>query len=130
MSRSGAFDASTPADAQTKPCRVSRDDERAARAHDADGFAQDHLDVPRVAVRAGELERTRRRVDVLQASDAAFRLRDDLLREHDDVAVLERAALRHELGEVRAGGDLGQALERQDREAHGSPVTRRPAWIL
>ena len=54
---SGAFDVSTPADAQTKPWRVSAITSGAARAHDALRLAQDHLDLARVAHLAGELAR-------------------------------------------------------------------------
>ena len=106
------------------------DHERTARADDADRLAEDHLDVPRVRFRACELARPLRRLDVVQPHDAGLGLRDDLLRENDDVAVLERTRTRHELCKIRAGADLGQALERQDRQAHRRPVTRRPAWIL
>ena len=106
------------------------DDERTARADDADGLAQDHLDVPRVRVRACELARPRRRLDVVEPHDAALGLRDDLLREHDDVAVLER--MRHA---SRALRDPRRARPPAGPRAAGSsgsrrPVTRRPACDL
>src|SRR5205085_2934446 len=84
-------------------------------------------DVPRVAVRAGELARTLRRLDVVELDDAALGLRDDLLREDDHVAVFEGVRSSNELGDIRAGADLGQALEGQDRQAHRKPVECRPA---
>ena len=48
------------------------------------------------------------------AIDAAFGLRHDLRRHHEDVAVGECAGsgIRDHADEIRAGGDLGNALER------------------
>ena len=54
-SGAGAFDASTPADAQTKPWRVSAITSGGRDADDPRALAQDHLDLARVLV-AGELD--------------------------------------------------------------------------
>ena len=85
---------------------------------------------------SGELERARRRLDLVQPDDAALGLRDDLLRDDDDVAVLEPAGALGRVGEERhevvALLDLRDPLERDDPDArrHGRPVTRRPACAL
>ena len=50
MSSPGAFEASTPADAQTKPCRVSAITSGGRERTTSRALAQDHLDVARVAV--------------------------------------------------------------------------------
>ena len=98
MPGSGALDASTPAEAQTKPCRVSAITEPLAHAHDADGLAQDGLHLARVALVAGGSAREGRRLELVEPHDAALGLGHDLLGHDDDVAVgrLDRA------GEQRA----------------------------
>ena len=65
---------------------------------------------------ARELARARGRLDVVEPDDAALRLRDDLLRDDDDVAVLELRALGDQRAEVVALADLGQAFDRRDRQ--------------
>jgi hypothetical protein len=104
-----------------------RDHERRARADDARRLAQDHLDPSRVGVRC-ELARALRWLDVVEPDEAAFDLRDRLLRDDDDVAVLERRSVGDQRAEVVALAQLGQALDRQDRDH--SPVMLTPAWPL
>ena len=145
-----AFEASTPAEAQTKPWRVSRDHERRPGAHDLDRLAQDHLDLPRIAVAAGELDGPRRRLDVVEADDAALDLRHRLLGDDDDVARLEATAraAQHRRA-VRRGRRLHSSSGRpgsgrspappsgrivsgrtSPEVAQWTPVTRRPACAL
>ena len=84
---------------------------------------------------AGELDRALRRLDVGEVDDAALRLRDDLLRDDDDVAVVEPAGPVGGGGEQRAEVvpclDLRYPLEREDPElGHRRPVIRMPACAL
>ena len=65
-----------------------RDHERGAGANEPRALPQDHLEPARVLA-AGEVAGPRRRLDVVEASDASFRLRDDLVRDDDHVPVLE-----------------------------------------
>jgi len=118
------------------PCPC--DHERRPRAKDLGGLAQDHLHLARVAVRACQLDRARRRLHLVEADDTALHLRDGLLGHNHDVAVLEAARLRDSLGEqsrqVVALLELGQPGEgdHPDLAGHGqwTPVTRRPACAL
>jgi len=88
------------------------DHEVAAPPHDAPRFAE-------------------RRVELVAVRDPPFRLRDDLVRDDEDVAVLECRRRGQEAGEVVAGSDLRQALDRDDAQlAQGRPVTRRPVCVL
>jgi hypothetical protein len=65
-------------------------------------------------VPAGELERPRRRLDVGEPDHASLDLGDGLLRDDEDVAVLERGGRREQLDEIVALGQLGQALDGDD----------------
>ena len=65
------------------------DDERQPNAHHARRLAEDHLDPPRILLVAGNLPRALRRLHAGESDNPALGLRDDLLRKHDDVAVLE-----------------------------------------
>ena len=59
--------------------------------YDLGRLAKDQLDKPRVLVdRGGQLRRTRRRRHLAQVDDPVFRLRYDLLRNHNDVAAPQR----------------------------------------
>ena len=62
-----AFDASTPAEAQTKPCRVSEMISGGRDPDDLDALLQDRLDVARIAI-ARELERPLGRLDLVQSA--------------------------------------------------------------
>ena len=134
-----AFEASTPADAQTKPCRVSAITSGGRERTTSAASPQDHLELPGIALLAGELDRARGRLDLVEADDPALDLRDRLLGDDDDVAGLEPAAARAAVGEEPR--EVVPLLElRQAREsgstrispAHGqwTPVTRRPACAL
>ena len=79
---------------------------------------------------------------VVRALDPALCLRDDLLRDHEDVAALEptkgRKSIAEEANQVVSGPHLGDAQEGQNPEpamigqdAHpSSPVIRIPAFAL
>ena len=87
------------------------DDEIAAAAHDAHRLRLDE----RAA--GGE-------VVGVERHEAAFGLRDDLLRDDDAVAVDDRRALRDrglgdDDGQLVAGPDLADALDRDDRQRAG-----------
>src|SRR5207237_6163099 len=113
------------------PCRradeaVARlaDDERSAHADDALRLAQDPFHTPRIALVAGDLARTLGRLDIVELHDATLDLRDRLLRDDDDVAVLELCALCNQRGQIVALPQLWQPFDGQDREAaHEMPVT-------
>jgi hypothetical protein len=89
------------------------DDQHVRRsAHDAARLAEDHFDEARVLVHLSrELERAGGRNDGGEIDVASFRLRDDLLREYDDVAVRELAARApgDQRDEIVARPDPGQA---------------------
>ena len=94
----------------------ARDEERRAGADELDRFVEDDLDAARVGV-GGELARLLRRLDVRERDDAPFDLRDRLLRDDDDIAVLEVDALDDRAGEVVSLAQLGQAGDGRDGEA-------------
>ena len=98
-----------------------RDHERAAGAHDALRLAEDHLDSARVAL-AGDLTRPRRGLDVVQSHDSPFDLRDRLLRDDEDVSVLELRALGDEARQVVSFAQLGEPLDGRDREGGHRPT--------
>ena len=87
-----------------------RDHERRPRAHDLGGLPQDHLDLARIAVVARELDGARRRLDLVEAHDPALDLRDGLLRDDDDVALLEPAR-RGAHASARSGRQIVALLE-------------------
>jgi len=74
----------------------------------------------------------RRRHHVGEPDDASLRLRNDLLRERDDVAVLEVDLCRYELRQVVAFLNLRQAGDGDDAQlsTQGRPVRRIPACAL
>ena len=124
-SGSGALEASTPADAQTKPCRVSamtkpprrrtiRTDSRRTASTWRGSWSS------AISRASGDGSSSSRRTTRL-------RLGDGLLRDHHDVVVAEVGRLGHQRGEIVALPDLGQALDRSELD-HGRPVRRRPAW--
>ena len=86
-----------------------------SRADDARRLAEDHLEVARV-VPARELDGRGRRLDVVEADDAPLRLRHDLLRDDDDVGVLELELLGDERARGRPLHDLREAFDRDDAE--------------
>jgi hypothetical protein len=108
------------------------DDEGQPDTNDSGGLAEDDLDTSRILFGARDLSRPLRRLDAGERDDAAFGLRDDLLREYDDVAVLELDLGDDELGQVVAFLDLRQTGDRDDAKlaAQGSPVRRMPACAL
>ena len=91
MPAPGAFEASTPAEAQTKPWRVSA---ITSGGRDADDARRTRAGSPRPGAGRASPASSRarsRRLDLVEPHDAALGLRDDLLRDDDDVAVLEPA---------------------------------------
>ena len=128
-----AFEASTPADAQTKPCRVSAMISGGRTRMTRVALSENHLHVARVAITSVSSCARRRGLDPVEPDDAALRLRDHLLGDDEHVGVLEPAGPRPPLArpdEIVAFLDLRDALERDDPDAHARPVTRRPAWAL
>src|SRR4029077_12717044 len=99
-------------------------------------FAQDHLDVARIALLTGELASAHARFDVPHEDGAALDLRDGLLCDDDHVAFFEAPGserrLREQRTEVVALLELGDPAERYDPDAAAQerPVMRRPAWAL
>src|SRR5205814_3013257 len=75
----------------------------------------DHLEPARIRA-ARELACPLRRHDVVETDDAALDLRDGLLGDDDDVAVLELRALGDERGEVVAFLQLLDPFNRHDRD--------------
>ena len=104
------------------------DDERRPRAHDALRFAEDDLEPARVLA-ARQLSRAIRRLHVVETYDAPLDLRDGLLRDDDDVAVLEVDSFGDQRAEVVPLSQLGNACDGDDLD-HGRPVTEIPAWPL
>jgi hypothetical protein len=86
----------------------------------------------RILIVAGDLQRACRRLDLVEPNDASLRLRDDLLREDDDVAVLDLDLRRDELCQIVALADLRQTRDGNDAElaGQGRPVRRMPACVL
>ena len=84
MSGPFAFEASTPADAQTNPWRVSAMTSGGRARTTSRASREDHLDAPGIGV-AGELARTLGRLDAGEMDDATLDLRDRLLRDDEDV---------------------------------------------
>ena len=109
-----------------KPCVRLGDDERQPNSYDARRLAEDDLDTARILLVAGDLYAPARRLDAGESDNSAFGLRDDLLREHDHVAVLELELRSDEPRPGRPFLDLRQAGDRDDAElaAQGSPVRR------
>ncbi len=104
----------------------ARDHERRPRAHDLSRLAQDHLHLPRVAFLAGQLNRPRRRLDLVQSNDPALGLRHRLLGHDDDVAVLEathaRAGVGQQLPEVVPLLELGDARQADHPHLAGARI--------
>ena len=87
----------------------------------------------RVALLAGgDLERLRRRLELVEHHDAALRLRDRLLGDHEHVAVLERDGAGDQRREVVALAHLGQPEHGYHAEAvvHFKPFSRSPTCAL
>ena len=103
-------------------------DERRTEAYDAPCLAEDHFDATRVALVGGrDLPRLLGRLDAVEVHDATLDLGDGLLRDDDDVSVLELGAVQDHAGEVVALAQLGDALDGEDRERRHSPTMSRPA---
>ena len=132
VSAPGAFEASTPAEAQTKPWRVSAMTSGGRLRTTRGGLAEDHLDMAGVAVScllAGLLGG----LDIGECDHSSLHLGHCLLGHNEDVSGLEAAhssrCVREQPGEVVSLLDLGDALQREDRD-HSSPVRRMPACAL
>ena len=126
MSGSGAFEASTPAEAQTKPCRVS--------AITSGGRVRTtRADSRRItsSCRGSPSEPASRRASS-EGSISARRTTRPSAFETTFWATHERRRRRaapppgDQRGEVVALADLRQPLDRRDRDGHGRPVSRRP----
>ncbi len=77
----------------------TRDHERRPRPHHLVRLVEDHLDLARIALVAGELDGARRRLDVSEVHDSPLDLRDRLLSDDEDVAGLEPTGAVARIGE-------------------------------
>ena len=103
------------------------DDERRPLADDARRLAEDHLEPMRVLV-GGELASPLRRLHAVELDRPALRLRHDLVRDDDDVALLEGRSVREHVSEVVALADLLDPLHGDHPQlGHSRPVSRKPA---
>src|SRR5581483_9964740 len=103
-------------------------DEDALGSKNANALVQHDLHGARI--RLGDeplrdLLRLRARLHVVEPHDAALGLRDDLLRDDDDVAVAQVGARRDQVRKVVARMDLGQALDAEDLDAPHTARRRR-----
>jgi hypothetical protein len=122
---------------EAKP--VLDDQHVAARPHDANRLRQDKLDKPRVLV---DLRRKRQRLggrlDGREVDHATFGLRNNFLRDDNNVSGARRDVVAHkrrrnEFDQVVAGPNERKALERNDlkrghallRVSSGAPTRRR-----
>src|SRR5262249_36284536 len=104
------------------------DDERRPHTDDALRLAEDPLDAARVSLVACDLACALGRLDIVEPDDSPLHLRDRLLRDDDDVAVLELDAVDDVRGEVVAFVQLRDAGDGKDVEAgQCRPVTWTPA---
>ena len=106
-----------------------RDHQRPALADDLLRLAQHGLHLARIALVARQLTGLRGRLQRVDPDHTTLGLRHDLLRDDDDVAVLELGAPGDQRAEVVALPDLGQAAHGDDLN-HETPVTRIPACAL
>ena len=114
-----------PALASTIAAAMRHHQHALAVAHHFGRFAQDQLDQPGVLVHlGGECLRARRRHHRPQIDLAAFRLGHDLLRDHHNVAALQRQPgggkpLRDQVGDVVVRPHQRDAGERRDAQLGG-----------
>jgi hypothetical protein len=107
------------------------DHQRLSDADDAPRLPQDRLDAAGILVVACDLPCTLRRLQLVQANDSPFGFGHRLLREDDDVAVLELELRDDQLGEVVPFLDLRQPLDCDNSEFfQGRPVSLMPACAL
>ena len=129
MSGPFAFDASTPAEAQTKPWCVSAMTS-GGRVRTSSLLSRRMTSSRRGSSSPGELACPLRRLEVGEMDDAALDLRHGLLGDDEDVARLELPRRRPGgRGEVVSLLELRDPPEREDANlaGHGRPVTRIPA---
>ena len=129
--RSPAFDRSTPALAQTKPCRVSQISTPRRRAQDPRGLVEHRLDQPRVlaALLGASARASLARLDLRQPAHPALGLGHHLVRDHEHVAggQVGRRGRREQRRQVVAGVHLGETSRgRQTSERGRGHVTVRP----
>ena len=114
-----------PAFASTMPLRCATTSTPLRCRTTSVDFAKDQFDQPRVLVHlGGELFRARRRRHLAEIDDAAFGLRHDLLRDHQDVAAPERKAgcgepVEDQVGDIVALLDQRNARQRRDADFGG-----------
>ena len=96
----------------------ARDDERRAGFDDLGRLVEDDLDAARIGFARRELDAPASDGSIpFERDDTPFDLRDRLLRDDDDVAVLEVDALDDRAGEVVSLAQLRQARDGRDGEA-------------
>jgi hypothetical protein len=118
-----------------------RDEDPVRHPNDPPRLAQDDLDLAGIAVVTGrELDGFRSWVDAGQVDDGALGFRHDLLGDDEHVVEAEREGVRRPLervadepGEIVAEADLGDPVERDDRNRRGaravSPAAVSPAAV-
>ena len=132
MSGPFEFEASTPAEAQTKPWVRLRDQQRSTNPEQLATLSEDDLDPPRILVLC-ELASACRWLHIGELHDATLDLRDRLLRDHEDVALLEPSralgGFDEASGEIVALLELRNASKPDDAKisTHGRPVISTPA---
>ncbi len=129
---SGAFEWSTPAEAQTKPWRVSAITSAAAGADDPRRLAEDHLELPRVGAPArrarASAARARRRRAGRSGPPPS---RPPSARRRRRRPPRARRRPRSAMPRSSPSRISGRPLDRQDRDhASEMPVTRIPACAL
>src|SRR5205823_5611528 len=112
-----------------EPVTRFADDQRRADANDRARLLQDRLDPPRI-LSAGDLARAVRGLVLVEPNDAPFDLRDRLLRDDDDVGLLELDAFEDEPREIVALPELRNPGDREERVSAHTPTMRTPAWPL
>ena len=104
----------------------------ASLAHDLLRLPQDHLDLARVALVARQLDRFGGGLERVDLDHAPLGLRHHLLRDDDDVVVLQLGAVDNHRREVVVLPDLRQAVhgDQRDHSEVSTPLMRTPACAL
>ena len=128
----GGVDAGVGAD---EPMLRLGDEDWSALADDAIALAENELDEARVLLRLdGQTPRLGGRSNAVQRHDTAFRLRDNLLSNDNNVAGLDAGVLTRSLddqgGQVVVLTDFRQAEKRDDADFGHVPVVIMPGRLL
>ena len=99
------------------------------------GFAEDDFDEAWILLhRAGDFQRARRRRDPGEFHIAVLGLGDDLLRQHDDIAGLQRGirarqSVQHQRRQIGAGRNPGNARQRNQLHDKNRAARRTTAKV-